>query len=57
MLMCTDQQLLAIGDAEFVEDIREMMTDGDTGDTESIGNVFIGKAFADQSHNLPLSLG
>lgn len=55
MLVCTDQQLLAVGHAQLVKNISEVMTDRDTGDTESVGNVFIGKAFADQAHNLALS--
>ncbi len=55
MLVCADQQLLAVGHAQLVKNISEVMTDRDTGDAESVGNIFIGKAFADQAHNLALS--
>ncbi len=41
ILVGTDEQLLAIGHAEFVEDIGEVMADRDARDAEAVGNVFV----------------
>lgn len=57
MLVRSDEELLATRDAEFVKDAGEMMTHRNAGDAEPVGNVFIGKAFADQSNDFALSFG
>jgi hypothetical protein len=43
----SDKELLAVGDAEFIENAGEVMPDCNAGDAQAIGNVFIGKAFTD----------
>jgi hypothetical protein len=43
----SDKKLLAVGDAEFIENAGEVMPDCNAGDAQAIGNVFIGKAFTD----------
>ena len=39
--MCAQEEFLAIGDAEFVKDVGEVMADRNAGNTQAVGNVFI----------------
>ena len=55
LLVRMDEQLLAVGHAQLVKNISEMMADRNTGDTKAVGNVFIGQAFTDQAHNFAFS--
>lgn len=57
MLVRTDEQLLAIGDAEFVEDAGEVVTDRNARDAEAVGNIFVGESLTDQPADLALSFG
>ncbi len=41
ILVCTDEQFLAIGDAQLVKDIGEVMAHRNTGDAQTVGDVFI----------------
>lgn len=47
LLVRSDKELLAVGDAEFIENAGEVMPDCNAGDAQPIGNVFIRKAFTD----------
>lgn len=55
--MCTDQQLLTVGDAHLVEDAGEVMPDGGFGDAEAVGNIPIRKALTDQPDDGTLAIG
>ncbi len=47
--MGPDEQFLAIRDTELVENAGEMMSDGNAGNAQTVGNVFVGQSLTDQS--------
>ncbi len=44
--MRSEEQFLAVGHAKLVKNAGEMMPDRDAGNAQAIGDVFIGKPFA-----------
>ncbi len=41
ILVRADKQFLAIGDAEFIKDASEVMTDCNARDAKAVGDVFV----------------
>ena len=54
--MGSNEEFLAGGDTEFVEDVGQVMTNRDHGDAQAACNVFVGKALSDQGNNLAFPL-
>ena len=57
ILVCADEQFLAIGDAEFIENAGEVMADRDARNAQAIGDVLVREPLADQPDDLAFSLG
>ena len=57
MLMRTNEQFLAIGDAEFIEDAGEVMSNCDARNAKAVSDILVGKAFADEAYDLAFSFG
>lgn len=57
MLMRTNEQFLAIGDTEFIEDAGEVMPNCNARNAKAVGDILVGKTFADEAHDLAFSFG
>lgn len=44
-------------DAQLLEQIGQMMADGDGRDVKEVGNVFVGQALSDQQGDLLFTIG
>ena len=55
--MSMDEELLSIGHADLVENVRHVMADRAVTNRQLVGHVFVGESLFHQTDNLPFPLG